>query len=44
MTIAKRTILIAQAAALTAVISSAARAVEGSTSLYLLSSKTTMAG
>ena len=40
----KRTVLIAQAAALTAVLSSPALAVEGGTSFYLLGSKTTMAG
>ncbi len=40
----KRTVLIAQAAALTAVLSSPAMAVEGGTSFYLLGSKTTMAG
>jgi hypothetical protein len=40
----KRTVLIAQAAALTAVLSSPAVAVEGGTSFYLLGSKTTMAG
>jgi hypothetical protein len=41
---AKRTVLIAQAAALTAVLSNPAMAVEGGTSFYLLGSKTTMAG
>ncbi len=41
---AKRLILIAQAAAATAVLSSPALAVEGGTSFYLLGSKTTMAG
>jgi len=41
---AKRTVLIAQAAALIAVLSSPAHAVEGGTSFYLLGSKTTMAG
>ena len=40
----KRIVLIAQAAALTAVFSSPAMAVEGGTSFYLLGSKTTMAG
>lgn len=40
----KRSVLIAQAAAFTAVLSSPALAVEGGTSFYLLGSKTTMAG
>lgn len=40
----KRTVLFAQAAALTALFSSPAMAVEGATSFYLLGSKTTMSG
>jgi hypothetical protein len=44
MNMTKRTVLIAQAAALIAVLSSPAMAVEGGTSFYLLGSKTTMAG